>query len=258
MHLAGQPADMDGILAAARQHGLRVLEDACQAWGAEWRGKRVGAIGDLGAFSFQLSKNITAGEGGAMVTDDPELHELCWSIHNVGRTRAGAWYHHEILGWNLRMTEWQGAVLLAQLERLDEHAETRERNARYLSESLSEIPGISPLPHDPRVTRYARHLLIVRYDPQYFGGRPVEAFVSALSAEGITPISRGYVPLHHSPAIRKTMQANFANDPAETRLPCTERAADHTFWLAQNVFLGSQRDMDDVAAAIRKIQSAWA
>ncbi len=98
----------------------------------------------------------------------------------------------------------------------------------------------------------------MRYDPQYFGGKPIETFVSALSAEGITPLSRGYVPLHHSPAVRKTMQANFDLDPAHSRLPCTEHAAGHTFWLAQTAFLGSQNDMDDIAEAIRKIQKAWA
>ena len=257
VHLAGRPADMDGILSAAKKYGLRVLEDACQAWGAEWRGQRVGALGDLGAFSFQLSKNITAGEGGALITNDPGLHEVCWSIHNVGRSRTGAWYHHEILGWNLRMTEWQGAILLAQIERLDEHAARRERNARYLGEALSAIPGISPLPGDPRVTRHAWHLMIVRYDPARFGNRPVDDFVAALSAEGITPLSRGYVPLHHSPAIRKAIQATFGADPAQTSLPWTERAADRTFWLAQNIFLGDTEDMDDIAEAIHKIQRAW-
>src|SRR6478735_8757971 len=91
---------------------------AYQGWGAEWSGVRVGALGDLGCFSFQAGKNINAGEGGIVITNDSELAELCWSLHNVGRVRGGEWYQHEILGWNFRMTEWQGAVLLAQLDRL--------------------------------------------------------------------------------------------------------------------------------------------
>ena len=159
VHLAGQPADMGAVLEIARKHDLVVIEDACQAWGAEWDDRRVGALGSLGAFSFQLGKNITAGEGGAIVTNDPELYERCWSLHNVGRTRNGAWYHHEILGLNLRMTEWQGAILLAQLERLEEHYPLREKNARYLSAALTSLGGLSPLPADPQVTRHARHLL---------------------------------------------------------------------------------------------------
>jgi len=257
VHLAGRPADMDGVLAVAREHGLFVLEDACQAWGAEWQGQRVGALGGLGAFSFQTGKNITAGEGGAVVTNDPELHERCWSLHNVGRLRDGAWYHHEILGLNLRMTEWQGAVLLAQLERLEEHYPLRERAAAMLASGLSDIEGLDPLPDDPRVTRHARHLFPMRYDPTRFDGQPAKHFVEALSAEGITPVSPGYVPLHYTPAIRKTMQARFGEDPAENHLPHTEYAAEHTIWIAQNALLGDQEDIADILAAIRKVQQAW-
>ena len=257
VHLAGRPTDMSAIMAIAREHKLRVLEDACQAWGAEWQGQRVGAIGDLGAFSFQASKNLTAGEGGAVVTNDLELYERCWSLHNVGRTRTGAWYHHELLGMNLRITEWQGAILLAQLERLDEHFPRREANAQILSRVLSGVSGIAPLPDDPRVTRHARHLLILRYDPAGFGGRSLDQFLPALEAEGIAPLSRGYIPLHHSPAVRQSMQAMFGIDPAQISLPCTERAAQETFWLPQNLLLGELRDMEDIVEAILKIQRAW-
>ena len=146
VHLAGQAADMDAILQLSRKHHLTVLEDACQAWGAEWNGQRVGALGDLGAFSFQLGKNITAGEGGALVTNDLALQELCRSLHNVGRTLHGAWFEHEILGLNLRMTEWQGAILLAQLERLEEQYPVREQNARYLAAGLTSWVGWTHYP----------------------------------------------------------------------------------------------------------------
>ena len=257
VHLAGQPADMQAILNISRQHHLAVLEDACQAWGAEWEGQRVGALGNLGAFSFQLGKNITAGEGGAVVTNDPALYEICWSLHNVGRTPHGAWYQHEILGLNLRMTEWQGAILMAQLERLEEHYPLREQNARYLTAALADLGGVSPLREDPRVTRHARHLVIMRYDPESFGGRPREEFLAALVAEGISPVSQGYVALHHSPAIRKTMQAIFGIDSEKLDLPCTEKAAAQTLWLSQNALLGSRKDMDDIIHAIKKIKVAW-
>ncbi len=257
VHLAGHPADMDGILEISRAANLAVLEDACQAWGAEWRGRKVGAIGNAGAFSFQSSKNITAGEGGAIITNDPDLYERLWSVHNVGRTFTGAWYHHEILGLNLRMTEWQGAILLAQLERLDEHHAIRDANARYLSEELVRLGGLTALPIDPRVTRHARHLLILRFDSGAFGDHPVKEFAQALRAEGITPLSEGYVPLNHSPAIRKAMQTAFGVDPAETRLPCTEQAATQTLWLAQTALLGDREDMDDILAAVEKIKRAW-
>src|SRR5690606_15581202 len=167
VHIGGHSADMDGVLRVAAAHGLRVLEDAAQAWGASWRGRRVGALGDLGTFSFQSSKNLTAGEGGIVLTNDAELAELCWSIHNVGRVRAGAWYQHERLGSNLRMTEGQAAVLLPQLARLPEQLAVRETDARYLAEGLAAVPGVAALDDDPRVT-HARHLFVIRYDATEF------------------------------------------------------------------------------------------
>ncbi|HOG48682.1 MAG TPA: DegT/DnrJ/EryC1/StrS family aminotransferase, partial [Anaerolineae bacterium] len=268
VHLGGQPADMDRLLAISRQHNLGLLEDACQAWGAEWRGRRVGAIGDLGAFSFQSSKNISAGEGGIVVTNDERLAELCWSLHNVGRVRGGAWYYHEIVGWNLRMTEWQAAVLLAQLERLPEQAARREANACYLADALGQVPGIGPLPANPLVTQHARHLFIMRYDPAAYGGRSRDEFLRALQAEGIEPVSPGYVPLHRTPAIRRALAALCQEErslcataadglPELPACPHAEEAAERAVWLFQYALLGERSDMDSIAEAIAKIQRAW-
>ena len=138
VHIAGQPPDMDGILAVAAKHNLRVLEDAAQAHGAAWRDQGVGGVGDLGSFSFQSSKNLNAGEGGAICTNDQELAELTWSLMNVGRLREGAWYQHERLGWNYRLSEFHGALLRAQLTRVPEQMARRESNARYLDTHLAE------------------------------------------------------------------------------------------------------------------------
>ena len=141
VHHAGSPADMDGVMAAARRHGLRVVEDAAQAHGAAWRGTPVGAIGDIGTFSFQSSKTINAGEGGMMVTNDPELDELLWSYRNVGRRRGGEWYEHVRLGWNLRMTEFQAAVILEQMKRFPAQRAHRADSAAYLSARLRRSPA---------------------------------------------------------------------------------------------------------------------
>jgi dTDP-4-amino-4,6-dideoxygalactose transaminase len=269
VHFGGRPADMDAIMEIARRHNLRVLEDACQAWGAEWRGRKVGAIGDLGTFSFQSSKNVSAGEGGIVVTNDEALGERCWSLHNVGRVRKGAWYQHEIIGGNLRMSEWQAAVLLVQLERLPEHTARRDANARYLSEALSEAAGVTPLSFDARITQHAHHLFICRYDPAAFGGRSRDEFVAALRAEGIETASAGYtLPLNQNNAIRRTAAAlarlgdrewPLADDglPAFAPCPNAEWAITHTFWLQQNTLLGDSADMDSVVAAVRKIQRCW-
>lgn len=268
VHIGGRPADLDALAEVAARHDLPVLEDACQAWGAEWRGRRVGAIGAAGAFSFQSSKNITAGEGGIVVTNDADLAERLWSLHNVGRVRGGLWYHHEVLGWNLRMTEWQAAVLLAQLERLDAQTEIRERSASYLAEELSEIPGLEPLSDDPRVTRQSRHLFITRYEAVAFGGRSRDEFLAALKAEGIDPVAPGYVSLNRVPAVRRALAesgeatARFLSTGADglpllPACPHAEWASDNSFWVLQHALLGGREDMDDIVAAARKIQAAW-
>lgn len=259
VHIGGQPADMDGILEVARKHGLRVLEDACQAWGAEWKSQRVGALGDLGTFSFQAGKNINAGEGGIVVTNDPALAELCWSLHNVGRVRGGEWYQHEILGWNFRMTEWQGAILLAQLDRLPEQEVVREKAARYLDASLAEIDGVAPIGVDSRVTRHAHHLYPIRYDRNRFGGKTRDEFLAAYRAEGITCVSPGYVPLTSSPAIHRSIAEMFGTEALAQldSCPIAEEVSRDVFWLSQMALLGDQRALDDIVGAIRKIQAAW-
>lgn len=269
VHMGGRPADLDALREIAARRGVRLVEDACQAWGSEWQGRRVGAIGEIGAFSFQSSKNITAGEGGIIVTNDETLAEAAWSLHNVGRVRGGLWYYHEIVGRNLRITEWQSAVLLAQLERLDEQTERREANAACLSECLSQIPGLRPLGHDPRVTRQSRHVTIVRYDAAAFGGRPRDEFLAALVAEGIEPVAPGYVPLNRVPAIRRALAASGEADargfgravdglPELPACPRAEWASGNTIWLFQYALLGDRSDMDDIAEACAKIQRAWA
>jgi len=257
VHIAGQPADLDAILAIAEKHGLRVVEDACQAWGAEWRGQRVGALGDLGTFSFQASKNITAGEGGIIVTNDDQLADMCWSLHNVGRRKGGLWYEHVRTGWNYRLTEWQGAILLAQMTRLDELSQRRHKSALRLAEQLRLIPGISSLTVDPRVTRHAWHIYVMRYQPEAFGDLPRDAFVEALQAEGI-PCSPGYVPLTRSPALHHGLdglRVFLADVPAPRSCPVAEQmSTQEAVWLPQNLLLGDEQEIADIATAISKIQ----
>jgi dTDP-4-amino-4,6-dideoxygalactose transaminase len=265
VHVAGCPADMDGIMDVARRHNLYVIEDACQAWGAAWKGTPVGAIGDLGCFSFQASKNINAGEGGAIITNNLELEERCWSLHNVGRIRTGDWYQHEVLGWNHRMTEWQGAILLAQLERLPEHMKRRSNNAAYLTARLNEVHGITPARVDNRVTRHAWHLYMATYDADAFGGKPLQAFLEMLRGEGV-PCSPGYGPLHHAPSVRRAWaeqegkisawDMTTVDLPQWPPCPVAEDLCTRTIWFKQNMLLGDHKDMDDIVNAILKIQKA--
>jgi len=261
VHIAGQPADLDALTAIAAKHGVLLIEDSAQAHAAAWKGRRVGAIGDLGTFSFQASKNLNAGEGGFIVTDDEELQLRAWSIHNCGRAPGGEWYEHPLVGGNYRLTEMQAALALSQLRRLDEQTEKRTHSAALLTEQLSEIEGIRPLAVDERVTRHAFHLYVFRYDADAFGGASREQFLKALTAEGI-PCAAGYKPLYREPAF----QARFSDFPLSSpafggrpnysgvHCPVTERiCADEAVWLTQNLLLGTESDISQISEAIAKI-----
>ena len=165
VHLGGSAADMDTILAVAKKHKLPVVEDACQAHLAEWRTKKVSTLGDLGCFSFQASKNLNSGEGGAILTNSDDLYEQCKSYQNNGRMAANAGFAYVRNGANLRITEFQGALLLQQLTRLEEQSRRREQNAAYLSQLLKEIPGIAPAKMYEGCTRNSYHIYMFRYDP---------------------------------------------------------------------------------------------
>jgi dTDP-4-amino-4,6-dideoxygalactose transaminase len=255
VHLAGAPADMDGLARVAARSGLAIIEDAAQAAGAEWRGRRVGAIGDLGTFSFQSTKVLTAGEGGAIVTNHEAHAEIVRSLQNVGRLPGGEWYEHHRLGWNLRMTEFQAAVLLAQMDRLDAQIARREINAAHLDRLLREIEGIEPLTRPGGVTRHPYYLYVFKYRAPAFGGLRKARFIQALAAEGI-PAMPGYPPLHTMPPIQRAFEERgwALRAGSAGGLPQTERAwADEGVWLPQNVLLGTDEDLADIRRAIEKI-----
>ncbi|MBI1387338.1 MAG: aminotransferase class V-fold PLP-dependent enzyme [bacterium] len=262
VHIAGNPADMDGIMELAKEHDLFVLEDSAQAHGAEWRGKRVGPLGDLGTFSFQTSKNLSSGEGGAIVTNDEALSERVRTFVNCGRVKGGAWYDHHELAGNHRLGAFQAALLSVGLERIDDQMKTREDNAGYLQGLLDELDGIDMTGAHAGTTRRVHHLGILRFGSEAFGGLSKKRFVEALNAEGIE-CAAGYLPLYHyhyfrhfaekTPAYESLYQDRV--DYGVVTCPVTERiSAEEGVWLFQETFLGNTQDMDDVAAAIAKIQ----
>jgi dTDP-4-amino-4,6-dideoxygalactose transaminase len=202
VHVSGYIADMDRLGQIAARHDLLIVEDACHAWGSQWRGKGAGALGDCGVFSFQASKNITSGEGGIILTDDEELAETCRSYTNCGRHKGRGWYEHFLLGSNLRMTEFQAALLLAQLTRLEAQTLKRQESARILDEGLRQIPGIIALRHEPRMTRRSYHGYRFRLDAQALGISR-NRFLEALVAEGV-PAGAGWpTPLYRNPLFQR-------------------------------------------------------
>lgn len=265
VHLGGLPADMDGIMTLAKKHNLCVIEDAAHAHGSEYKGRRVGPIGDIGSFSFQSSKNLCCGEGGILISNDEALAERCWSIHNCGRHRDGQWYEHFVIGSNFRLGELQGALLNAQLKRLDKQVERRNRNGRELARRLTGMKGITPQKIGEDCTRHSFHLFNFLVDPEQLGVTRDE-FIDILNAEGI-PASSGYkIPLYKQPlfqnlenfgpysSFKQTLPELNYND---VRLPnceaaCYERAA----WMEHRLLLTEESDINDIANAFEKICSA--
>jgi dTDP-4-amino-4,6-dideoxygalactose transaminase len=267
VHVAGYVADMDRLNALAQRHHLRVLEDAAHSWGSRWKGQGTGTLGDCGTFSFQVSKNITAGEGGIMVTNDEALAELCRSYTNCGRRKGGAWYDHDLLGSNLRLTEFQAAILLAQLGRLEQQIARRQASARLLDDALHALPGIRLLAPEPRMTRRSYHIYIFRVDEAVLG-RSRDEFLAALNAEGV-PASRGwYHPLYVNGVFRHAAQgpANGISAPlhgkgvdyTQVHCPVCEQVCRDAVWIPQHVLLADAAAIGSLAAAVRKLVRAWA
>jgi perosamine synthetase len=265
VHLGGNVCDLDAILAIASRRNVPVLEDACQAHLAEWRGRKVGTYGQAGCFSFQASKNLNSGEGGAIITNDEDLRERCFAFHNNGSgfRSIGSNFTYNSSGCNLRMTEFQAALLTAQMTRIESQAKLRTENAVHLTSMLKEIPGIAPARMYEGCTRNAYHLYMFRYDPAHFAGLPRAAFLKALSAEGV-PCLGGYSPLNTQPFLKNALHsrgyqrlfspADIAAWEQRNHCPANDRLCEEAVWLVQTMLLAPRQSMDQIAGAIRKIQ----
>ncbi len=264
VHILGLPAEMDEINAIAKKHKLVVIEDACQAWLAEWRGKKCGGLGDLGCFSFQNSKHLACGEGGAVVGNDEKLMDQVFSYHNCGRPYGSVKGDtpYPILGTNRRLTEMQAAILLAQMKRLVSDTQRRNENAKYLTSRLKEIPGIIPHKLYPQVTQAAYHLYPLRYKKEQFNNVPRATFVKALAAEGV-PASTGYGPQYRYGGLKTALESkNFRRAFSSQRLkqywdeldlPQNDRLCEEAVWFSQTMLLGTKSDMDDIVDAVLKL-----
>ena len=268
VHILGLPCDMGPIMKIAAKYDLKVVEDACQGWLAEYDHKKVGTFGDAGCFSFQNSKNIPIGEGGAIVSDNEAFMDRCYAYHNYGMPYGSVKSEEPgavIGGTKLRITEYQCAIGLAQLERLEDQTEKRSRNAKYLRDKISQIPGILPYELYPKVTRASFHLFPFRFQKEEFKGLTRDKFLKAFSAEGI-PCSSGYIPLNKMLYLKNTFESknfkrfygkkalNYNKWSEENECPLNDTLCyEEAVWLPQNVLLGSKRDMDSISNAIQKI-----
>lgn len=266
VHLGGSAADLDTTLKVAGARKIPVVEDACQAHLAEWRGRKVGTWGTAGCFSFQASKNLNSGEGGAVLTNNDELAEILYNFHNQGRARQNTGYtfsYSGTRGSNLRLSEFQGSLLVAQMTRLEEQSRRRSENAEYLTRMLKGIPGIAPARMYDGCTRNAYHLYMFRYLPEQFGGPSRDKFMAALRKEGV-PCSSGYSPLNKDSYVlglaknrhyqRLYTEKELKDWTQRNECPVNEKLCAQAVWFTQNMMLGPREDMERIAEAVRRIQ----
>jgi dTDP-4-amino-4,6-dideoxygalactose transaminase len=266
VHIYGMPCDMDPINQIARRHQLGVIEDACQAWLAEYKGRKCGVLGDLGCFSFQNSKHLPAGEGGAVTGESDDLLDRCQSFHNCGKGYGNFKGDRPFFsrGSNYRMQQIQAVMLMQQFDKLLQETERRRENADYLTSQLKQIPGIQPA-HLPENSRPAWHLYPFRYDPQQFHGLPVTKFIRALNAEGIACgsgyqeqyfdglldeaiNSRGYKRLFS--AERLKAYRDSLHELKGNREVCATTVA-----MTQNLLLAERGSIDHIVEAVAKIHT---
>lgn len=269
VHIYGLPVDMESVNGVASKHGLKVVEDACQAWLAEYRGKKVGTLGNAGCFSFQNSKNLPSGEGGAIISHNNDLMDRCHSIHNCGRPYGSIkkTSAYPLNGGNFRMQQMQALILMSQMNRIKKDADIRLSNAQYLDKKLGEIPGIIPYRLAPGAERSAYHLYPFRYLSEKFNDIPKETFIKALNAEGI-PCSAGYGQQNKEPMLEQVLnsrgyrrlfpEARLKQWREENILPGNDKLCNEAVTFYQSILLGSKSDMDDIVNAVLRIYESRA
>jgi L-glutamine:2-deoxy-scyllo-inosose/3-amino-2,3-dideoxy-scyllo-inosose aminotransferase len=272
VHLYGCIADMDAVLRIAKKHGLAVVEDCAHQHGSVWKSKPVGSIGDIGSFSFQLSKLLTAGEGGALTTNSRDLFMRLDALRNCGRRpveeeadKGGGVYVSEgdfVQSGNYRISDFQAAILVEQLKRLPAQVKKRDRNAIYLNGLLEKIPGLRPMKRDRRTSLQSYYNFSFRYDPTKFKGLPVAQFRPAFAEElGIT-VEPSYIPLSDCPLYRPLTKKRYninknhfrRIDPSRFKLPVSKKIyREESVCFHHSVLMGTKSDMDQIAQAIVKI-----
>lgn len=261
VHMMGQPVDMDRIMAIAKKHNLNVIEDACQAHLAAHRGKKLGTIGDLGCFSFQTSKVMSCGEGGAIIGSDEELMNTCYTVQNHGTSRKG---RTERIGPKYRMNEFEAAILLGQLSKSKDEYNRRNENANYLYSKLKGFPGVVPQKLYPGTESGSFYLFTMSFKEEHFNNIDRDTFLKVVNAEGIELSSYIGNGLHREPWVdtilgQKVYQKMYSPKRLiqyreEMALPNCDKVCENMLmqW-ASGPLLGTKDDMDDIINAIMKV-----
>ncbi|MCX7747695.1 MAG: DegT/DnrJ/EryC1/StrS family aminotransferase [Clostridia bacterium] len=271
VHLHCSVADMDKIMKIAKEHDLYVIEDCSQAHGAKWGEHFVGTVGHVGVFSFNQEKVLTCGEGGALLTNDPKIFEMVFRTKTDGcsfdeaRQSLGEdqlIYDSEFMGSNYCLSEFQAAILIAQLDKLKEWNEKREGNARYLDKHLLSIPGITPLKPYGKVTQRTYYEYAVRLDTGMFGGKDLADICNALSKETGFSIHPTDVPVYRNKLFSPWTKKRYAfycrdkrfEELKTKKFPCCEEIYKSLAVFHHSILLAEREDMDDIIRAFEKVK----
>jgi dTDP-4-amino-4,6-dideoxygalactose transaminase len=243
VHLAGQPADLDPLLAL----GVPVIEDATHAVESVYRGRKIGSIeGSLGAaFSLNATKNVAGAEGGILTTDDDDLAAGVKELRLM-RRKAGALYDIRVAGFKANLPDLLAALALVQLDKVEEHAEIRRRHVAVYDAAVADLPGIEPLARDERDV-HALHIYVVRIDPE-LAGADRNAYRDALERENISS-SIHFLPLHQLTFYRELL-------PDQAQLPVAERAGAEVLSLPLSP-AHSDEDIQDAVDALSRVHAGF-
>jgi 3-amino-5-hydroxybenzoate synthase len=247
VHMAGQVADMDALAKLSADTGVPILQDAAHAQGAQWHGRRIGALGTVAIFSFQNGKLMTAGEGGAITFSDADLYKEAFLRHSCGRPADDRLYLHATAGSNFRMNEFSAAILRAQLSRLDAHTAIREERAELLSDLLLDIAGVEPQRRDRRCDRNPRYMMMFRI-PGIAEERR-NALVDALVELGL-PAFVAFRAVYRTAGFWEIGAPSASVDDLARRCPVAEAITRDCIWLHHRLLLGTPEQMHEVARLI--------
>ncbi|MER5889016.1 DegT/DnrJ/EryC1/StrS family aminotransferase [Streptomyces sp. NPDC001941] len=247
VHMAGFLADMDALGALSAETGIPLVQDAAHAHAARWRGKRVGELGSVAAFSFQNGKLMTAGEGGAVLFPDAELHEHAFLRHSCGRPRTDRHYKHQIAGSNLRLNEFSAAVLRAQLGRLEGQIRTRQERWALLGPLLEKIDGVEPQRPDERTDFPSHYMAMFRLPGITEEGR--NALVDRLVAAGV-PAFAGFRAIYRTDAFWEMGAPDETPEQIAERCPHTEAISKDCVWLHHRTLLADEAAVELTAGHV--------
>ena len=260
VHLYGCMCDMDAIMDIAKRYNLKVVEDVAHQHGGQWRGKCAGAIGDAGSYSFQMSKVLPSGEGGAITCNDDEVYRVAFALKQVGW--APDMTPGEVYGHNYRITEMQCVLLRGGLSRLSEQTKLREENASYIAKGLSEIGGpFRAAKRDERVTRQAYYAMTFNFDPEKAEGVTKSQYMAALAAEGFgimdvypAVYKSGLLNLYHRTSPVPYRDPSVVQDYKNLKLPNVEKVVNETgIVMIHYNLLGSKEFNDQMISAAAKV-----